>query len=150
MFKISKFTKKDASRWYKLWAGYQADENLDEETIVKQVSANWPRILNDPNCHTNALRLLDTGEAIGFVNYVVYWFRAGSKDECYLADLFVMPEYQGQGGGRMLINSVIDFAKDNNLQKVQWITQKHNVGAQYLYDQIGEKSEWIKYKVKTS
>jgi ribosomal protein S18 acetylase RimI-like enzyme len=150
MFKISKFTESDAEQWHKLWAGYQEDENAPAERIKKEVEANWPRIINDPNCYANALRLSENNQPVGFVTFVTYWCTSSVKDECYLYDLFVIPEYQGRGGGRLLIDSVLAFAKEKKLEEVSWLTRDNNKQAQILYDKITEKVSWCRYKVKTS
>ncbi len=148
MFEISRFTEKDADQWFELWKGYQEDENLSDEEVRAEVNINWPRVLHDENCHTHALVLSETKEFVGFTNFVSTWSRTKPKDECYLCDLFVMPEHQGKGGGRALINSVVDFSRENNLNKVTWLTQSHNKKAQKLYDSFSKGEEWIRYKVK--
>jgi ribosomal protein S18 acetylase RimI-like enzyme len=147
MFEISKFKKEDKEQWKILWAGYQADENPSQERIDAEVIANWLRILNDNNCHCNALRLVESRQAIGFVTFVTHWCTTSTKDECCLYDLFVTSEFQGKGGGRLLISSVLTFAKENNLEEVSWLTRDNNKQAQILYDKIAVGEPWIRYKV---
>ncbi len=150
MFEVSKFTEDEKKQWHFLWSGYQKDEDASEERIEKEVEANWPRLQKDKTCHVNALRLTDTNEAVGFATFVTHWCTTSIKDECLLYDLFVMPKYQGQGGGRLLINSVLEFAKENNLEEVSWLTMDKNKQAQILYDKITDKVAWFRYKVKIS
>ncbi len=148
MFEISKFKKSDAEQWKVLWAGYQEDENLSDEEVLRQVNTNWPRILHDDKCHSSVLRHEETGHVVGFALFEVQWVRDDERDKCYLSDLYVMPKYQGKGGGRMLINSVVDFARNNNLKQLYWITRPSNKQAQKLYNSYGDSETWLKYKVR--
>lgn len=149
MFEISKFKDADKEQWKKLWAGYEVNDATAEE-IEKAVCSNWPKILSDENCHANALRLKESGLAVGFVTYIKHWCTSGDKDECYLYDLFVLLEHQGKGGGRMLIESVVDFAKEQGLNKITWLTMPDNKQAHILYDKFAKPVDWIRYKVELS
>ena len=64
---------------------------------------------------------------------------------CYLSDLYVEPDLRGGGVGRALTDHVFDFARDNSIPNVRWLTQDSNAVARKLYDSYGDKSGFILY-----
>ena len=147
MFEVSSFGESDADQWVKLWSSYEGDIE-PKEVIQKSIEQNWPRILNDNQCHAKALRLKETGVAVGFVTYATHWCAFSDKDECYMSGLFVLPEWREKGGGKLLINSVIEFSKKNNLERVTWLTRSNNKEAIRIYDKLAQAQEWTRYKVE--
>ena len=66
---------------------------------------------------------------------------------CYLSDLYVSPDIRGNGTGRALIDNVVQFAKENNVPGVRWLTQENNYAARRLYDTYVSKSDFLLYSV---
>ena len=57
---------------------------------------------------------------------------------CYIQDLIVIPEYQGKGEGQMLIESLIDFAKEIQLPNTQiMLDLMCAVGRESFYKKYG-------------
>jgi ribosomal protein S18 acetylase RimI-like enzyme len=54
-----------------------------------------------------------------------------------LNDLYVAKEYRKQGLGKILIDTAINFAKENKANFVQLSTANDNYNAQHLYESIG-------------
>jgi len=57
--------------------------------------------------------------------------------ECYLAELYVVPEHRGHGLGRALMNATLELAR---LQGAAWIdlgTSDADVAARKLYESLG-------------
>ena len=56
-----------------------------------------------------------------------------------LKRMFVLPEYQGKGYGRLLLNYAIDYAKKQKYNKICLDTRKQFSVAQHLYRSSGFK-----------
>ena len=87
-------------------------------------------------------------------NFVAYIASAETFWPNYLTiiEVFVSPEYQGKGVGKMLLEHAIDFAKKEGLEGLMVQTETENLPAQKLYERTGfnkiENKEWegITYK----
>jgi ribosomal protein S18 acetylase RimI-like enzyme len=66
-------------------------------------------------------------------------FRPGlwSKLECYLAELYVVPERRGQGLGRALMEAAIEFARERGADHMELNTSEDDVAARALYERLG-------------
>jgi len=149
MFEISKFVESDEEQWKILWASFEEGHRQKEESY--EVSKkNWPRILNDEKCYALALRNKDDGRAVGFITFAVYWCAFTDQDECYVSAISVLPEWRKKGGGKLLLEKVIEFGKKNNFKRVTWLTNNNHPEAISLYDGFAKKEEWIRYKVNLS
>ncbi len=146
MFEISDFNSRDKEQWDIMWREY--DHESPEERIQTGLSTGWDNVLNNNDLYAKALRLKENGKAVGLVTYIIHPFILSPTGECYLSNVFVLPEHQGKGGGRMLINSVIVFAKQKGLFRVTWITKPDNIKAKKLYDKITNAVNWDRYEVK--
>lgn len=65
------------------------------------------------------------------------------KPVCYLADLYVHPDYRRRGIASMLIRHLLDRAKTENWQRVYWVTEKDNP-ARELYDKFAS-DDFVRY-----
>lgn len=54
-----------------------------------------------------------------------------------LKRMFVLPEYQGKGYGRLLLNHAISYAKKQKFKKICLDTRKQFSAAQHLYKSSG-------------
>jgi RimJ/RimL family protein N-acetyltransferase len=50
---------------------------------------------------------------------------------------FVLPEYQGNGFGKLLLKTAIDYAKERELRRVRLDTMKSSIVAQAIFKQVG-------------
>jgi ribosomal protein S18 acetylase RimI-like enzyme len=62
-------------------------------------------------------------------------FKKWEGKSYYLAEMAVLPEYQGQGIGKQLVFSIFD--KDQAAEKILLLTEKANKWAQSFYEKIG-------------
>lgn len=53
--------------------------------------------------------------------------------------LYVLPDYQRFGIGKMLMNKAFDIAKLHNIKKLNWFALKDNVIGNAFYQKIGGK-----------
>jgi len=57
--------------------------------------------------------------------------------ECYLAELYVVPDLRGQGRGRALMDAAIDFARSRGAGYMELNTGEADVAARALYESLG-------------
>ena len=89
--------------------------------------------------------LIDHGKAVGFVHLISHMSMWTEKPYCYLQDLYVDENFRNQGFARQLIEHSY-AACSEKFDRVYWLTQKSNVTAQYLYDQVASQTGFIQYK----
>jgi GNAT superfamily N-acetyltransferase len=90
--------------------------------------------------------LLGTGETTillagdGPVGLVVLRFRPAIWSEaleCYVAELYVVPERRGQGYGRALMEAAIETARGEGAVYMDLGTGEHDLAARRLYESLG-------------
>ena len=57
--------------------------------------------------------------------------------ECYLAELYVVPELRGHGHGRALLEAVLGHARDRGANYIDLGTSEDDVAARALYESCG-------------
>ncbi|MGA7838689.1 MAG: GNAT family N-acetyltransferase [Ignavibacteriaceae bacterium] len=85
------------------------------------------------------------GMALFFYNFSTFVGKPG----IYLEDLFVLPEYRGNGIGKKLLLSLIKYAKEKNCGRVEWCVLDWNKPAIDFYKNLGAVSmdEWNVFRV---
>lgn len=80
------------------------------------------------------------GFALFFHNYSTFLTQPG----LYLEDLFVLPEYRGQGIGKSLIIRLAQIAVERNCGRVEWSVLDWNQPAIDFYEHMGAvvQQEW--------
>lgn len=73
------------------------------------------------------------GMALFFHNYSTFLTRPG----LYLEDLFVLPDYRGQGVGKALLQATIDLARERHCGRVEWSVLDWNAPAIAFYERMG-------------
>ena len=63
---------------------------------------------------------------------------SGSKKEIYINEMAVLPERQGQGIGKQLLNAVKDYSKDKGLAGIVLYTSEYAPAAKF-YEKNGFK-----------
>ena len=59
------------------------------------------------------------------------------KLECYLAELYVVPDKRGRGIGRALMDAVIEVAREKGAGHIELNTSDDDVAARALYEKLG-------------
>jgi ribosomal protein S18 acetylase RimI-like enzyme len=57
--------------------------------------------------------------------------------ECYLAELYVVPERRGEGLGRALMEAAIELARREGADRMDLGTSEDDVAARALYESLG-------------
>jgi ribosomal protein S18 acetylase RimI-like enzyme len=59
------------------------------------------------------------------------------SDECYLAELYVMPSRRGRGAGRALTQSAIEVARERGAASMEIGVDEPDAAARALYESLG-------------
>jgi GNAT superfamily N-acetyltransferase len=133
----------DYDSWLPLWKGYL---DFYEVSVPDEVTAETWRRLIDPDGRVFGFGAISDGKLVGIVHYLFHPVTWAVSDRCYLEDLFVRPESRGTGAGRALIEAVYRAADAAGADQVYWLTAQSNKTAQLLYDRIGQRTPFIKYR----
>jgi ribosomal protein S18 acetylase RimI-like enzyme len=60
-----------------------------------------------------------------------------SADECYLAELYVVPDRRGSGLGRTLLRACVEQARERGCDFIDLSTSEDDVAARHLYEAEG-------------
>ena len=144
--KIALFAHEDRDDWMKLWEAYLAFYKADPGAEVG--AHTWGRIM-DPDGDILGFKAVDeNGAMVGMVTFLFHATTWSAKPNCYLHDLFTLPQTRGQGVGRALIQAVYDAAHDRDANQVYWLTQEFNYPGRTLYDKVADRTPFIKYAHK--
>ena len=134
----------DFDEWRELWTGYLVFYKT--EVAPELYRSSFERLLSNRVNEFNGLVAVKDGKLIGLTHYLLH--RHGWKIEnvTYLQDLFVTPSVRGSGAGRALIEAVYAKADEAGSPSVYWNTDEANETARKLYDRIGTKTPFIKYR----
>ena len=85
------------------------------------------------------------GFALFFHNYSTFKGRAG----LYLEDLFVRPEFRGQGIGEALLRHLARIAVERNCARMEWSVLDWNKRAIQFYERMGAVgiNDWTTFRV---
>ncbi|MBR4471044.1 MAG: GNAT family N-acetyltransferase [Erysipelotrichaceae bacterium] len=103
-------------------AVYMADLFLSEEAIAKLIrNGAIFRIVEDND------------EIIGFCEY------KKEEDRVFLSKLYASKDHRGKGIGRMMFEDVVNYAKENGINKIYLTVNKGNTPSYDIYLHLGFK-----------
>ena len=130
--------------WCGLWQQYLT---FYETQLSEEIYKNTFKRLININIKSQNAFVAETGnKLIGLVHYIYHNDNWKLEDATYLQDLYTVPEFRGQGAGRLLIEAVYKAADDNNSPTVYWQTEQSNKTARVLYDKIAKLAPFIIYE----
>lgn len=134
----------DEPRWRELWAGYNA---FYEAAVPEPITqATWRRIL-DPAIPILGRVAVADGRVVGFSNSVLHESTWAPAPICYLEDLFVDPVMRGKGAGRLLLQDLVELARQRGWPTLYWHTRGNNTTARRLYDTFTPADDFVRYVV---
>lgn len=85
------------------------------------------------------------GYAVFFTSYSTWLGRNG----IYMEDLYISPDYRGQGAGRALLKNIAQCAVKRQCGRLEWSVLDWNQPAIDFYLSIGAlpQSEWVRYRL---
>ena len=126
-------------------------ELADYEQMLDQVSAT-PELLEqwlfDRRAAEVLFALVD-GKEVGFALFFRNFSTFLGKGGIYLEDLFVLPEYRGQGVGTGLLRRLCATAEEQGCGRVEWWCLDRNAPAVDFYLSLGAEpmSDWTVYRL---
>jgi GNAT superfamily N-acetyltransferase len=113
-----------------------ADEALLREWIFEKKKAEVFFAMADER---------EVGFALYFHNFSTFLGRAG----IYLEDLFVLPEYRGQGYGKAILKRLAQIAVERGCGRLEWACLDWNQPSIDFYLSLGAMpmSEWTVYRL---
>lgn len=89
------------------------------------------------------------GEPVGLALFFHTFSTFRGQPGIYLEDLFVQPEYRGQGIGKALLGSLAKIAHERNCGRLEWAVLDWNKPAIDFYESLGAGplNDWITYRI---
>ncbi len=117
----------DHDAWLKMVLDYDGD-------VAAQASQAWRQIF-DPTSSARCLIATVDDVPAAFMHYLMHDFCFKSDPVCYLADLYVAPEYRRRGIARALLERLVVTARESGWSRIYWVTEPDNP-ARGLYDKL--------------
>lgn len=133
----------DRDVWAGLWSDYLAF--YKSQRSVDVYDWTWDRIMSGDSDMFARLAIADE-RPVGLAHFLYHRSFWEPEPRCYLNDLYTAPEARGSGAGRALIASVEAHAGQRGAAGVYWLTAEDNYQARMLYDKVGERTTFIKYR----
>lgn len=140
---IRPIAAQDRAAWEGLWRAYL--RFYETELPASTYDATFTQLLKPLGEGPYGFLAEFDGRAVGLVHYLYHAHCWRPEGVCYLQDLFTAPDARGRGVGRALIEAVYAAADATGRPAVYWLTQEHNASARALYDQVAQKTAFIKY-----
>ncbi|MCO4800211.1 MAG: GNAT family N-acetyltransferase [Colwelliaceae bacterium] len=89
------------------------------------------------------------GKPIGFSVYFYNYSTWLAKPGLYLEDLYVSPEYRGQGAGVALLKCLASIAIEEGCGRFEWSCLDWNTPSRKFYESLGAEPqhEWLGYRM---
>ena len=79
---------------------------------------------------------MDDNRLVGVATFFFAYYSWTGK-AIYLDDLYVQPAWRKHSIGKRLLNTVIDYAKEEQCKKIRWQVSKWNKNAISFYENMG-------------
>jgi GNAT superfamily N-acetyltransferase len=125
-------------------------EKLLHEVVATEDNIRQSLFCADPKAFCVLAEQGETpvGFAICFYNYSTFQGKPG----IYIEDIFVEPEFRGQGVGKRFFNYLAKKALEEDCGRIQWWVLDWNEPSIYFYKKLGAKAmdEWTVFRLEGS
>ena len=89
------------------------------------------------------------GQAVGFALWFLSYSTWLGRHGIHLEDLYVRPEWRGQGHGRALLAELARTCVERGYGRLEWSVLDWNAAARRLYESLGAAAvdEWVIYRL---
>jgi len=146
-FRIRPGTVADAPLILSLIKELAAYERLAHEVVATEDDIRRSLFGDRPMAET--LIGVHDGVAVGFALFFYSFSTFLGKPGIYLEDLYVKPEYRGNGFGRRMLAHIAKLAEERNCGRYEWSVLDWNEPAIHIYAKLNAKpmKEWILYRL---
>jgi len=121
-------------------------ENMLDKVNATEVS------LKESIFHNNRAEALFIECNDKVIGYIIYFFNFSTfvgKEGMYIEDLYIKQEYRGHGIGKKAFEVLVNIAKENKCERVEWTCLDWNEPSLKFYKNIGAKqmNEWILHRL---
>ncbi|NFT08646.1 GNAT family N-acetyltransferase [Clostridium botulinum] len=86
------------------------------------------------------------------IGYIIYFFNFSTfigKAGLYLEDIYIDPEYRGNGIGKEAFATLVHIAKGEKCERMEWVCLDWNEPSLNFYESIGAKqmNQWIIHRL---
>lgn len=81
------------------------------------------------------------GDALGYASVTLDWATLAAQPFAHLDCLYLTEPARGLGGGRLLVDAAIRFAREQGCATLQWQTPHWNIDAIRFYQRLGARSQ---------
>lgn len=146
-FRIQPATEGDVPLIFRFIRALAEYEKLAHEVVATETSLRQSLFGPQPSAEV-VIAYAESepaGFAVFFHNYSTFLGRPG----LYLEDLFVLPEWRGQGLGRHLLSYLARLAVDRGCGRLEWAVLDWNEPAIRFYESIGAQplADWTVYRL---
>jgi GNAT superfamily N-acetyltransferase len=127
-------------------------ELAEYEKLLDEVTATEDKLMNtifgkDKFVEVWLAEINDepVGQVFFFRNYSTFLAKPGF----YIEDIYVRPQFRGNGIGKKLLNKVVELAAEKNYGRVEWSVLNWNKPAIEFYKNIGAVSmdDWMLFRL---
>jgi GNAT superfamily N-acetyltransferase len=122
-------------------------EKAPDEAKATREQINESFFSDDPKVFCEIVE--DDGAVAGFAIWFLNYSTWQGKHGIYLEDLFVRPQYRGQGFGKALLKHLAAICEDRGYGRFQWWVLDWNQPAIDFYKSLGAVAmdEWTVFRV---
>ena len=120
----------------------RSDENCLTEACLRKEFSSPDRVLE-------ALLAQVDGKTVGMATIFPTFTTFAGKRGLYIEDLFVIPEYRGNGVGTALLQHIAKLAVERDCGRIEWTTLLWNTPAIEFYESLGARPNdaWSAYRL---
>ncbi|MBO7552719.1 MAG: GNAT family N-acetyltransferase [Bacteroidaceae bacterium] len=145
-FTIRKAERKDVALLLEFIKGIARYEELENEVI-----ADFATLESEMFDHQRAEAVFAVvdGREVGFALYFFNFSTFLGHSGLYLEDLFVWPEYRGQGYGKALLLHLVGIARERHCGRMEWTCLDWNKPSIDFYLSLGAipMDQWTVYRL---
>ena len=105
--------------------------------VMVSSEIDFRKALFGPRSNVEALMAFAGDAPVGFALYFYNFSTFLGKRGIYLEDLFVEPEFRGQGIGKALLQRLASIAKDEDCGRMEWSVLTWNQPSIDFYHRLG-------------
>ena len=146
-FRIEPATADDTPVVFKFIKGLAEYEGLADEVLATEEGLR--KAMFGPNPRAEAVIGYSGDEPVGFALFFHTFSTFLGSPSLYLEDLFVLPEWRGNGLGRQLLSYLSRLALERDCGRLEWAVLDWNEPSIRFYKGLGAlpQDEWTIYRL---